>query len=373
VAVLRLSQLMMPLTQWYVRLRGSILLMANVLRLKICHWRRRKGGFGLPEQLPVINVVAAIIEKDGLVFAARRSSGQHLAGYWEFPGGKIEPGESHRVALQRELKEELDIAAAIGAYVGETVFDYGDKVIRLHAYAVNHVSGEFHLTDHDEFCWLAPEALGTLTWAPADIPLVDMYRATWRTLAYYDANAVEYASATRQLAMQPIYNKFLPQLKSGDSILDLGCGAGRDAKHFLALGFDVTPVDGSAVLAATASAYLGRHVEVVQFQALEYEACFDAVWACASLLHVPKSQLDFVLRRALDALKPNGLAYMSFKWGENETVDDKGRYFNNYTDVSLAKVAAALPGVSVIDIWINDTPQGEQTQRWVNAVIRKQG
>lgn len=125
-----------------------------------------------------IDVVAAIIEKDHKVFAARRKSGMHLAGYWEFPGGKIEPGETPEQCLFRELQEELCITGSIGRYIGESLYDYGSKIVRLMAYQVEHIEGEFLLIDHDEMCWLAIDELINLNWAPADVPLVELY-STW--------------------------------------------------------------------------------------------------------------------------------------------------------------------------------------------------
>ena len=82
----------------------------------------------------VITVVAAVIERDGLVLAARRAPGEYLVGYWEFPGGKVEPGESHEVALCRELREEFDIERSVNSLVGESIYDYGDKLVHLYAY-----------------------------------------------------------------------------------------------------------------------------------------------------------------------------------------------------------------------------------------------
>jgi mutator protein MutT len=124
----------------------------------------------------IVDVVAAIIEKDGLVLATRRKNGMHLAGLWEFPGGKLEPGETPEVALRRELKEEFAVDSQIGTFFGENIHDYGDKVIRLLAYRVTHLSGEFQLTDHDEIRWLKPEDLDDLAWAPADVPIKRKYQ-----------------------------------------------------------------------------------------------------------------------------------------------------------------------------------------------------
>lgn len=122
-----------------------------------------------------IDVTAAIIVKDNKLFAARRKEGVHLASFWEFPGGKLEEGETPEHCLARELKEEFNITTHIGAFVGESVYDYGTKIIRLLAYQVEHLSGEFELIDHDEIRWLALDELNSVQWAPADIPLISLY------------------------------------------------------------------------------------------------------------------------------------------------------------------------------------------------------
>lgn len=124
-----------------------------------------------------IDVTAAIIVKDNKIFAARRKSGVHLAGFWEFPGGKLEEGETPEQCLARELLEELNITVRVGRFVGESIYDYGTKVIRLLAYEVEHLSGDFELIDHDEMRWLAKAELDGIDWAPADIPLVNQYKA----------------------------------------------------------------------------------------------------------------------------------------------------------------------------------------------------
>ena len=122
----------------------------------------------------LIIVTAAIIIENGCVFAARRKPGLHLAGYWEFPGGKVELGETPEQCLERELKEELGINCKIGAFLGESVFNYGNKIIRLLGFYTTHVHGTFLLRDHDQMVWLHPIELSELQWAPADIPLVEL-------------------------------------------------------------------------------------------------------------------------------------------------------------------------------------------------------
>lgn len=100
-----------------------------------------------------------------------------MAEYWEFPGGKLEKNETLKQCLVRELKEELGIETKIGAYLGESVFDYGEKIIRLVAYTAVHVGGEFRLRDHDDFRWLSVNELRDVQWAPADIPLLEPVKA----------------------------------------------------------------------------------------------------------------------------------------------------------------------------------------------------
>ena len=121
----------------------------------------------------MIDVTAAIIQREGQILAARRKEGSHMAGYWEFPGGKIEFGETPEQCLQRELKEELNIESRIGPFFEESCFDYGTKQIRLLSYFVDYIGGTFTLNDHDEIKWLHVHQLLTLEWAPADIPLVE--------------------------------------------------------------------------------------------------------------------------------------------------------------------------------------------------------
>ena len=104
-----------------------------------------------------IDVAAAVILAENRILAARRKPGIHLAGYWEFPGGKVEIGETPEQCLIRELQEELCIKANISGYLGESLYDYGSKCIRLIAYQVEHVEGTFQLVDHDELRWLTLE------------------------------------------------------------------------------------------------------------------------------------------------------------------------------------------------------------------------
>ena len=119
-------------------------------------------------------VTAAVIEKDDKVLIAKRRLGRTLGGKWEFPGGKIEPGETPRECLKRELKEEFDIESGIGDLLISGKFTYCFFPIELLAYRVKHLSGDFKLNDHEEMRWVRPSELGLYDFLSADRFIVDM-------------------------------------------------------------------------------------------------------------------------------------------------------------------------------------------------------
>lgn len=129
---------------------------------------------GLREQgkESIKEVTAAVIEKDGRILIARRKEGMQCGGKWEFPGGKVEPGETPEACLRRELREEFGIEAGIDGFIAASEFDYGTIHIRLLAYRAHYCSGEFSLTDHAEVKWVARSELLQHDFADADIPIV---------------------------------------------------------------------------------------------------------------------------------------------------------------------------------------------------------
>ena len=138
------------------------------------------------------------------------------------------------------------------------------------------------------------------------------------TLQFYNNNAERYAAQTKYIDVSDLYTDFEECLCPGDRILDLGCGSGRDSKYFLERGYDVVPVDGSAEMCRVASEYLGIPVQQKLFSEIEYREEFDGIWACASLLHVPKVQIRDVMEKVSRALKEQGVLYASFKYGDDE-------------------------------------------------------
>ena len=119
-------------------------------------------------------VTAAVIEKDGKILIAQRRKGATLGGRWEFPGGKIEPGETAEACLKRELKEEFDIECEIGKFIIASQFRYCLVPIELLAYRVKHICGELKINEHDQIRWVSPSELVSYDFMPADKPIVKL-------------------------------------------------------------------------------------------------------------------------------------------------------------------------------------------------------
>jgi 8-oxo-dGTP diphosphatase len=117
-----------------------------------------------------IHVVGAVITEDGKILCAQRGQTKTLAYKWEFPGGKIDEGETPQEALEREITEEMCCKVAVGEQVEHTVYEYDFGIVHLTTFYCKLVDGEPILTEHASIKWLAPNELKNLDWAPADIP-----------------------------------------------------------------------------------------------------------------------------------------------------------------------------------------------------------
>ena len=119
----------------------------------------------------MITVVAAIIKKNDTYLIARRAKHKDHAGKWEFPGGKIDLGETPENALERELFEEFRILTKTGKHVTTNQYDYGTFQIELMAYEVAYIGGSFQLTDHDQIAWVTLEEIGLYDLSEADVAI----------------------------------------------------------------------------------------------------------------------------------------------------------------------------------------------------------
>lgn len=120
-----------------------------------------------------IHVVGAVIIEDGKVMCAQRGPAKSLPYKWEFPGGKIEKGESPQESLIREINEEMECDVKVGKQVEHTVYEYDFGIVHLTTYYCELIEGKPVLTEHISIKWLSPSELGSLDWAPADIPAIE--------------------------------------------------------------------------------------------------------------------------------------------------------------------------------------------------------
>ena len=191
------------------------------------------------------------------------------------------------------------------------------------------------------------------------------------TIDYYNQNAKNFIENTQNVDMHLAQYKFLQLLDSQSSILDFGCGSGRDTKYFLEKGYHVTATDGSAELCKLASAFTGIEVKEMLFQELDDINKYDGIWACSSILHLPKKELFPVLRKMCIALKSAGVIYSSFKYGDFEG-ERNGRYFTDFTEDTFRDFIKDIPELTIEDHWItSDVRPGRGNEKWLNLIIRK--
>lgn len=192
-----------------------------------------------------------------------------------------------------------------------------------------------------------------------------------KTLDYYNQNADAFVAGTISVDFKQKQDKFIGRLQAGDYILDFGCGSGRDTKYFLEAGMKVDATDGSEELCKIASKYTGIKVRQMLFQELnEYEK-YDGIWACSSILHLPKDELKQVLIKMAAALNAGGIIYTSFKYGNYEG-ERNGRYFTDFTIDSFADFIQDVKHLKLIECWITgDVRHGRGEEKWLNLILLK--
>lgn len=192
-----------------------------------------------------------------------------------------------------------------------------------------------------------------------------------KTLNYYNTNATTFASTTISVDFKQTQDKFLSYISQNASILDFGCGSGRDTKYFLSAGMHVDATDGSEQLCKLASEYTGIPVKQMLFEELDEQEKYDGIWACSSILHLPKAELKTVFEKMLQALKKNGIIYTSFKYGTFEG-ERNGRYFTDFTKETFRKFISAVEHVKIEEMWLTgDVRPGRETEQWLNLILRK--
>ena len=192
-----------------------------------------------------------------------------------------------------------------------------------------------------------------------------------QTLQYYAENQEQFFDSTVYVDMSLAQNRFLARIPDKGRILDFGCGSGRDAKRFSELGYLVDATDGSEELCRKAAEYTGLPVKQMMFQDLAAVSEYDGIWACSSILHLPKSELPDVLIKIGDALKPGGILYTSFKYGIFEGIRNE-RYFTDFTEETLTSFWTGVPFLQIFDLWISrDVRPEREEERWINLLARR--
>lgn len=190
------------------------------------------------------------------------------------------------------------------------------------------------------------------------------------TIAYYEQHAEAFADSTADLNFSETQDLFLAEIGKGASILDFGCGSGRDSKYFLDKGYRVTAVDGSAELCRIAEEKTGIPVRQMDFRDLDERDAYDGIWACSSILHLPAQELKDVLLRMEQALRAQGVIYTSFKYGDFSGMRN-GRYFTDLTERSFTAFIAEITRLVIRKLWITcDVRLGRQDEKWLNVLLR---
>ena len=187
------------------------------------------------------------------------------------------------------------------------------------------------------------------------------------SIGYYNKNAKVFYDRTINVDMQDHYKKFLKYVPNQGRILDAGCGVGRDSRFFLSRGYEVLPFDGSLEMVKLTSNLIGKDALHMFFQDINFLNEFNAIWANASLLHVPYEDLKEVIKGFHKALLPSGILCASFKYGTSMRVTEDRLFF----DMDEASIEPYLKGLFVpLEIWKSaDTRSPDNS--WLRFIARR--
>lgn len=188
---------------------------------------------------------------------------------------------------------------------------------------------------------------------------------------YYDKHASSFIRESVNLDMLTIYTPFINLLPSNASILDIGCGSGRDLLFFKQNNYSVTGLDSSQAM-VNSSRELANcdvfHCKIEDFQPITR---YHGIWACASLLHIEPDQMSFIFHKISTMLHKKGIFYSSFKYGEGQTKKNK-RIFTNFTEKSFASLLEKLPEYKMISQQTTpDLRPEKQDHFWLNTILIK--
>jgi len=191
------------------------------------------------------------------------------------------------------------------------------------------------------------------------------------SINYYNQNADKYCSNTLNVDMSKIYHSFLQHLPANALILDAGCGSGRDSLYFLNQGYRVVAFDGSSEMAGRSSELTGLQVEHCTFEQFQSREQFDAIWACASLLHVEKEKQATVIKHLAGYLKAGGIFYMSYKYGDRDYEKDS-RIFSCFKEEEFKELVAGLDELEIVELFQTvDVRKDRPDEYWLNCLLKR--
>lgn len=307
------------------------------------------------------------------------------AELWLPAGGHVDPGEDPKETVRREAKEELGIEAeflldepllltvtkTVGNVAKHTdvslwyllkgnpsqVFDYDpNEFHRIHWFGIDEIP--FEKTDPHMKRFIE-KMLRDLTWKS------------------YESSAFDYTKNVEDLHPHKEAERFLSLIPSGGTIIDIGCGSGRDASKFSERGFQVTGIDFSPTMIEIAKSKAPKATfKIIDMQSLKLRDTFDAAWANASLLHIPKIHLPKVLGNICSILNDNGLFYIKMKQGGHEGIEIDTRYdnlpkFYSYFEENELKQLLIEAGFDLLDVFKTGKESSYQTHPYVHAFCKK--
>lgn len=193
-----------------------------------------------------------------------------------------------------------------------------------------------------------------------------------KNLNYYNQNAEDFVENTFSVDMKPLYDVFLKYVKPKGYILDVGCGSGRDALYFSNHGYIVDAFDYSNELVKKAREKTGLPIRVHSFYEISDIDKYDGIWACASLLHCERNKILMVMQSLVNALKSEGIGYVSFKYGDQDRVDEHGREFIDFDESSIAQLFESLSNIVILKQWITNDNRIANNNIWINILFQKQ-
>jgi SAM-dependent methyltransferase len=205
---------------------------------------------------------------------------------------------------------------------------------------------------------------------------VQLDKTQQKTISYYDKNSSQYYQQTAFINISDIYHEFEDHIPRGSLILDAGCGVGRDTRYFIKHGYRVVSFDASEEMVKLCRQYPFAYCLHRSFSEVSFTEEFDAVWACASLVHLSDTKLQEAICQISNAAKPGGIIYFSLKMRKNdEKISEEvieGRHFYYYSFDEITKITEQRLSLSLRKTWTNNSrKQTDSTGQWTNFLYQK--